>query len=545
MVKKKKHNKKHKSPTSPLLKIFNFQSILMNFIQKMISDTTSPLIQYKNGQVRYIDWSPIRPNIVNNDTLYIFAIQDLVNNDSPSRLILLNSSRHFQFHVNLIGLGAERYNEWGFALKLLWQYRASHAPFFNDSDYLLFLDAWDAHFTTNVTEVMSSYHHYYGNYDIVLSADPDIFPEKNLRPCFEPHVDRTYPFANSGFILGKVSAFKQIFNSTAPYWGQKSDDQLFWNLVFANYNLQNTDSEKNYQSSYHLKKCKNFLEDFRPLDIVEGKLPKMVIDSKCILSSSMSHVYHHMSNQGSRIVNLFTGTYPTFVHYNWIYERKIQYDYPLFMSTIYNPNLLSPSKYLSAPPNESHSEYFVIKNKMTGKYVWDNIDYLAIERVDDKIQYKDTHTSLLYPNSTYLNESSIFKFTRIYPNEDRVYIQSVKNLRYVGQIRLQKGVYRLDCNDWGKEWDMKSLSWSLEYSGSGGWWKVREVSKKEDIRKDEKRRRTGKKLWSVEGGSGEASIIRAGGIVGNEKEDKYFWRFESIPFDLKSYSWKDLKDHEL
>eukprot|EP01088_Endostelium_zonatum_P013613 TRINITY_DN2831_c0_g6_i1.p1 TRINITY_DN2831_c0_g6~~TRINITY_DN2831_c0_g6_i1.p1 ORF type:complete len:457 (-),score=41.54 TRINITY_DN2831_c0_g6_i1:382-1752(-) len=371
------------------------------------------MIQRMDDGTVKVDWSPLVPNVVGQDKIWVIAIQDLPN-DTPHKRIYIESARNHGININLVGIGGvERFGEWKFGLKLLWQNRVLSETFTSDNDYIMFVDAWDFFFVNDLSHFMGAYHEYFHG-KVVFGADPDCYPDRELKYCF-PIKGREYTYINGGFQFGPVSSLRILHKEFRHLWQQGADDQAFWNWVFVNYLMQKgkvTDT------------CMNAVVNQRLSKVVRTTLPDMEIDSKAVLFQQMCHNSHHISFRGNTTYNTYTNSKPILLHFNGGQDKHMDGSWSLWSRYLKDNSGLDTTSLIDG----RSSQYFVIMSVRNQKYIGDSMPFLVYDDIKSMAQKTSNH--VLRADSTYDN-AAVFQFVRKRYNESYYQIQSIKNTRYI------------------------------------------------------------------------------------------------------------------
>eukprot|EP01088_Endostelium_zonatum_P016596 TRINITY_DN4551_c1_g3_i1.p1 TRINITY_DN4551_c1_g3~~TRINITY_DN4551_c1_g3_i1.p1 ORF type:complete len:585 (-),score=74.45 TRINITY_DN4551_c1_g3_i1:35-1789(-) len=426
----------------------------------------------KNKTLLSVDFTTLKPNVVGDERIWIIMIQDLPNS-TPQRQVYVESAKHYKIQINIVGIeGTERFKEWQFGLKLLWQTRVLASDHFKDSDYILFADAWDFFFTSPVTTLASHIKTHYANYSVIFAADPDTYPDQLLRPCFHPFSQRSYPFLNGGFQLGRAWAFRRLHHIFKDQWTKGADDQAFWSWVYVNYLIQNRELSS---------ECEKTVVKKRQSLITKEKLPAMTTDSRGWIVHQMCHTSHHISMFDGRVKNLFTSGEPVMLHYNANTEDKMVFDWRYWKKM----------EAAGTTPT-AEVEYFAIQSKVNGMYIGDSdVFYLPLEELDQvKEMYRRKYKNIMHIKEPSVSNSAIWYLVkpnyfkscnesfvtkdpqtldaseieverRLEKQHENIYmIQNMKNLRFL----TKGGNGRITADSWSMDESICSDNfWSIEY----------------------------------------------------------------------------------
>jgi hypothetical protein len=130
--------------------------------------------------------------------------------------------------VKILGLKQEDDISWrnknNFGIKLREVYRFIHNPELNDSDIVLFSDAYSVAVIGNQAEIKRRFLMF--QKPIVFSGEKICHPDKNLASKYNSPYGAEFPYLNSGLFIGRVWALRRCM---AEYkLKDNEDDQSFW-----------------------------------------------------------------------------------------------------------------------------------------------------------------------------------------------------------------------------------------------------------------------------------------------------------------------------
>ena len=285
---------------------------------------------------------------------------------------------------------------------------------------------------------MSKYHQYYDG-SVVFGADPDSYPDYQLKYCFSKKT-REYTFINGGFQFGPVESLKNLHQEFRHLWSPGSDDQAFWNWVYVDYMYQLTHDLSDICLRSVIKK--------RQDKIVSSKLPVLQIDSKAHLIQQMCHNSGHVSFRNNRTYNIYTGSNPVILHFNGGQERHLEGNWETWKNYINDNEGLDTQSIIEGRNNG----YFTIMSISNNKFIKDNIPFLYYDDIKKSKNSDDNHQ--LYLEGTD-ETAAVFQFVRKKYNESVYGIQSIKSARFM--FITEKTGRAVGCNSRKRKTD-----WEIE-----------------------------------------------------------------------------------
>jgi len=133
--------------------------------------------------------------------------------------------------IEVLGLSENRVIGWeshqNFGVKLRELYNFINRPTLEDTDIVIFTDAYDVAYVGDQKEILTRYKTF--KKPIVFGAERSCHPDPNRESEYK-YRDTEFPFLNSGMIIGRVGPLRHCMKGYQ--YDDRHDDQRFWTTVF-------------------------------------------------------------------------------------------------------------------------------------------------------------------------------------------------------------------------------------------------------------------------------------------------------------------------
>jgi len=133
--------------------------------------------------------------------------------------------------IQILGSQENRLIGWeghqNFGVKLRELYNFINRPTLEDTDIVIFTDAYDVAYVGDQKEILTRYKTF--KKPIVFGAERSCHPDPNRESEYK-YRDTEFPFLNSGMIIGRVGPLRHCMKGYQ--YDDRHDDQRFWTTVF-------------------------------------------------------------------------------------------------------------------------------------------------------------------------------------------------------------------------------------------------------------------------------------------------------------------------